>query len=222
MDDTYLIDPRHIWNEYFAISHEQGVRDNYEPWLNRWSHILDTTTGLPILDLGCGSGYDSQYLTEKGFCVVAGDFSREGLHVAHETANQAELVELDIRKGIPFSIGAFQVIIANLSLHYFRWDETQTIVDAIRGRLKMCGYLLARVSSTNDIQYGVTSGEIVERNCRICDDMLKRFFDRDDLERLFRDGWIIQGLEEQVVHCYSREKVLWEIVVQKAQSSTCQ
>ncbi|MFC1975275.1 class I SAM-dependent methyltransferase [Chloroflexota bacterium] len=141
--------------------------------------------------------------------------AREGLRVARETAKQAEMVEMDIRQGLPFSEESFQVIVANLSLHYFRWGRTQMVLREVRRRLKAGGHLLARVNSTNDNQYGAASGQLVERNCRIVNGVLKRYFDEEDIGELFRDGWDVRGLEEQMVHRYGRPKVLWEIVAQK-------
>jgi SAM-dependent methyltransferase len=215
MSNVRLVDPRQIWNERFARSRERGFQHTYEPWLDRWADVLATTGELPVLDLGCGSGYDSQYLTAKGYRVIAADFACEGLRVARDIAAQAELVEMDIRKGIPFPEGAFQAIVANLSLHYYRWRETQVVLREVRNRLRNGGYLLARVNSTRDRQHGATSGEIVERHCRIVAGVLKRFYDREDLAQLFGDGWVVEGLAEQVAHCYGRPKVLWEIVARR-------
>jgi SAM-dependent methyltransferase len=213
--DVGLIDPRRIWNERFVQFRELLLQLAYEPWLDQWAAVLDTSRDLPILDLGCGGAFDSQYLTETGFCVIASDFSCEGLRVARDIAKQATMVAMDIREGMPFSEGAFQVIVANLSLHYHRWQQTQVVMGEVRKRLRAGGYLLARVNSTKDNEYGATCGEVVEHHCRVVNGLVKRYFDQEDLRRLFGDGWLVEELAEQVVHCYPRPKVLWEIAARK-------
>jgi hypothetical protein len=129
------------------------------------------------------------------------------------------MVEMDLRGGMPFPEEAFQVIIANLCLHYFRWQQTQAILERVRGRLRVGGHLLARVNSTRDHYHGAVDHEMVERRCYIVGGILKRFFDREDLRRLFETGWMVRGLEEQVIHCYRKPKVVWEVVAEKSEGS---
>jgi hypothetical protein len=49
-------------------------------------------------------------------------------------------------------------MIADLSLHYFSWDETKKIVNEIKRVLKEDGFLLVRVNSVNDTNYGAGKG----------------------------------------------------------------
>jgi SAM-dependent methyltransferase len=215
MSAEELQDPRQIWDRWFAEAGRRGIYRNYEPWLERWISVLGTSGSLPVLDLGCGDGFDSRYLLSKGFQVVVADFSREGLTMARGMAEQANMVQMDLRDGMPFREEAFQAIVANLCLHYFRWLQTQDVVEEIRKRLMPGGYLLARVNSTEDYHHGAVGYEMVERNCYIVRGVLKRFFGREDASGLFAGGWEVKRQEEQVIHCYRKPKAVWEIVAMK-------
>ncbi|MGC9347902.1 MAG: class I SAM-dependent methyltransferase [Anaerolineae bacterium] len=235
-------DPREIWDQRFShlqplerprphrptrsrhrTTQSQRIPDAfYEPWLERWMPLLRTMGTTPVLDLGCGSGRDACYLTSYGLPVLVADFSRQALRLTEQTTQGAcaHAIELDIRNGLPFRRKAFRIIIANLSLHYHRWPQTNLIVENVRQRLKSEGYLLARFNSTNDVNYGAQSHQEVEPRCYIVDGVLKRFFNRDDFQALFQDGWRVQSLQEQLVYCYQKPKTVWEIVAQRAQGET--
>jgi SAM-dependent methyltransferase len=167
------------------------------------------------LDLGCGSGLDAYYLSGSGLGVFAVDFSWAALRMVCQKVNQATIAQVDLRQGLPFPTGRFGGVVANLSLHYFRWSETERVVAEVRRCLRPGGYLFARVNSANDRHYGAVGYQSIEANLYLVKGMLKRFFDRPDIERLFGSGWITHGLAEKVIHCYQLPKVVWELVVQK-------
>jgi hypothetical protein len=77
-------------------------------------------------------------------------------------------------------------------------------------------FSLARLNSIHDTNYGAVGHQEVERNCFLVQGMLKRFFDRQDLDRLFQAGWQVHSCREHVVHCCSKPKTVWEVVVEKA------
>jgi SAM-dependent methyltransferase len=210
-----LRDPREIWEICFAGLDKDNVRHHYEPWLARWFPLLETSRVIPLLDLGCGSGFDSRYLTSEGFSVIGADYCRSALACVSEVAPRARRVQMDLRGDLPFPDAAFQVIVANLCLHYFSGAETRAIIEKIRRRLRIGGFLMARFNSKNDVHHGAIGHEEVEPGCYIVGGMLKHFFDSEDLKQLFSKSWIIHGLEEMTIHCYSKPKVVWELVAEK-------
>jgi SAM-dependent methyltransferase len=165
--------------------------------------------------LGCGTGIDSRYLTTNGFQVIAVDHSGEALKITGATAPLAHLGQVDIIGGLPFSRESFQVIIANLSLHYFQWSQTQNIVKDVFRCLRPGGVLLARFNSKKDVNYGATGGEEIEPGYFFVNGILKRFFDQESLMQLFQTGWKIHRLEEMEVNRYRSLKVAWEVIVEK-------
>jgi SAM-dependent methyltransferase len=205
-----LTDPRQIWDERYARSRQ--LSDNYEPWLGRWLALLEARQETPILNLGCRLGLDAQYLAARGYRVIAADYSWQALQTAR---HRARVVQLDHGRGLPFAHGAFQVIVANLSLHYLRWRRTRQVVASLCCCLQAGGLLLARFNSTQDYNHGAAGHVELEAHCFVVQGVLKRFFDGPDLDRLFRRGWKMRSLQEQTVHCYTRPKVVWEVVVER-------
>jgi SAM-dependent methyltransferase len=230
MNAPELADPRAVWNDRFARIRERAAhagarpQGNYEPWLERWLPLIQPVAdGAPILDLGCGSGGDSTYLTARGFRTLAVDISREALVLtacAGCLPPDARLLEVDLRGGLPFRDGSLPIIVANLSLHYHRWEPTRAIVRDIRRCLQPGGLLLARLNSTEDMLHGARGNPHIEHNCYEVRSILKRFFDRQDLDVLFAAGpeWRVHNIEARTAHCYENPKALWEVVVEKRQA----
>ncbi len=209
-------DPREIWDQRYAVARQQGGSSlHYEPWLERWRHLLPE--GGRVLDLGCGAGHDTRWLSDAGYPVLSADFSFDALSVAKRTAAVSLFLQLDLRQGLPFSRGAFDGVIANLSLHYFPWPQTVQILGQVRESLKPGGPLLARFNSTRDSNFGAEGGRPVEPNAFWVDGMYKRFFDRESLEELFGSGWKLLALEEMTIHRYQAPKVLWEAAALKVE-----
>ena len=80
--------------------------------------------------------------------------------------------------------------------------------------MKANGYLIGRVNSVNDINYGAGSGEEIEKNFYLTQSGHKRFFDREDIEYYFGEFEIEHCKEERIVK-YGDEKKAWEFVVRK-------
>lgn len=196
--------------------HAQGVYQHpYEPWLERWRDLWSSYQGGPVLDLGCGVGRDTCYLTTQGLCVVAADRSEIALRQVRAHVPQAIPVVLDIGDCLPFGPASFPLIVANLSLHYFGGAHACEIMDHIVACLQMGGWLLARFNSVNDAQYGAVGHREVEPSCFLINGRLKRFFDRKALVGLFADHWTLHSLDERIFKGYGKPKVLWEVAVRR-------
>ena len=178
--------------------------------------LLTATKGCRILDLGCGTGSDTQCLLNDGYHVVSVDFSREALSIAHRTVGGGCFVQSDLRSGLPFRSSHYQLILASLVLHYFTWSDTVTIVEDIRRCLHVNGCLLARLNSVEDVNFGAKGNPEIERGLYFVNGISKRFFDRDDVERLFADGWQIFDLRKQTTRRADMQKHLLEVRVVKA------
>ena len=86
----------------------------------------------------------------------------------------------------------------------------------IRRCLREGGFLLLRVNSTRDLHREADGEDEIEPNLFMMGGRLKRFFDRDALERLIGAGWKRHALEEIEVGRYSGPKFLWEAVLEKS------
>lgn len=187
---------------------------NYDLWLDKHIKILEKSKEEYIVDLGCGSGGDSLYLSERDYKVVACDYSEEALKIINKFLPEVETLQMDITKTFPFENESAEIIIADLSLHYFDDETTKSIIKEIRRVLKRNGYLIGRVNSTNDLNYGAGSGEEIEKNFYLTEEGYKRFFSENDIRYYFKE-FVIKVCEEKSVLKYGNEKKAFEFLCRK-------
>jgi SAM-dependent methyltransferase len=185
-----------------------------DPWLARWLKLIGERAGrLPVLELGCGGGRDTEVLAAAGHRVIAVDLSPQSVAKARTRVPHAEVHCQDIRAPLPAD--AAGVVVASLSLHYFPWPETEALVGRIRGVLSPAGVLLCRLNSTNDHHFGASGHPRIDENFYLVNGEPKRFFDRAAVDRLFSPGWRMLSAEERTIDRYDRPKAAWEVVLEK-------
>ncbi len=219
MDELY----RQRSLEYWNAAHDRqgtdrsGIRT--DDWLEAFDGILTRTVG-PILDLGCGGGNDTLYLIGRGKQVCACDQSPSAIRRLKE--NFPEIREarcLNMLDGLPYPDRSFEVIIADLCLHYFTGEDTGYVIAEIRRVLTPGGHLLFRVNSVHDVLHGAGQGRLVEPHLyETKDGTLKRFFDEEDIRYFFGD-FRIKYLHEETMTRYGLEKRLFRVCAQKPESS---
>ncbi|TVY10121.1 methyltransferase domain-containing protein [Paenibacillus cremeus] len=202
-----------FWNEHYEGIRTEQVR--YDFWLEPFQEVLSSSNGIPILDLGCGAGNDTLYLTERGYQVISCDLSEEALKHASQLVPTAQTQQLNLLEPLPFSDDSAQVIISDLSLHYFAWADTEKVAAEIHRVLRPGGVLLCRVNSTHDVEYGAGQGAQLEPHYFEWEGKRKRFFDRGQLEKLFCQGWKITRMDEQSMNRYGKPKQVWVLAAQK-------
>ena len=130
--------------EYFEHTVDIDMRENWE----RFTRILPE--GGSILDLGCGSGRDSEYFISCGFDVTAMDASDEmcdlaSIHIGQDVLNLS-FAEMDFDK-------VFDGIWANASLLHVPENEIEDILTKTINSLKINGVLYM------SFRYGDFEGE---------------------------------------------------------------
>ncbi|MBP3581273.1 MAG: class I SAM-dependent methyltransferase, partial [Clostridia bacterium] len=134
-----------FWNNAFRTYKVDKIK--YAKWLDAYQDIIKSCK-TSALDLGCGAGSDSYYLTQKGLDVIACDYSPVALETAIKEAPKAKTMLVDVSKPLPFDDNSFDLVVADLSLHYFDTETTIKIMQEIKRILTKNGHLLARVNST--------------------------------------------------------------------------
>ena len=204
------------FSDYWNENHKKFLAKQitYDNWLDDYKDVLDKCK-TQVLDLGCGGGNDTLYLTERGFRVVACDYSEVALDKIKQNFKDVETKLIDISQTLPFENQSFDLIIADLSLHYFDEKTTKSILKEIKRILTSNGSLIARVNSTEDINHGAGQGEKIEENFYFVEGYNKRFFTIADAEKFFS----IIGTPN-VKHAdmlrYSKPKKVIQINVQKS------
>ena len=203
------------FEEYWNNTHKKYNQGKpiYDHWLDKYMELF-TNIKTPILDLGSGTGNDTLYLSEKGYSVIACDFSNEALENVKKYIPAAQAKLLDISKKLPFYDNMFEIIIADLSLHYFDNETTTEIMKEIKRILKDGGHLLARVNSVNDINHGAGQGKKIEENFYYVEGYNKRFFNLNDVNKYFSIIGKVKSKEAEMLR-YEKPKKLIEIMVTK-------
>ena len=200
-----------FWNKTFK--EQAGDKPVFDDWLDKYLNILKKAS-TPILDLGCGKGNNALYLTEKGFNVVACDYSKEAIKSLKKFVPKAKTKLVDISKKLPFNNQEFEIIIADLSLHYFDSKTTMQIMKEIKRILKKGGHIFARVNSLNDTNHGAGQGVKLEENYYFVDGYNKRFFSVDEACKYFSIIGEVKAFEAEMFRL-KKPKNLIEICVEK-------
>ncbi len=202
---------RKYWDQTYKKYLNEDVK--YDDWLDKYQYILSTCQ-TNVLDFGSGTGNDTLYLVERGYSVLACDYSKVALQILKKNVRNAKTKLLDISKTLPFSDDSFDVVIADLSLHYFDEKTTEKIMRELKRILTPHGHLIARVNSLNDINFGAGQGQKIEENYYFVDGYNKRFFNKEDVFKYFS---IIGDvfITEAVMDRYEKPKNVLEILVTK-------
>lgn len=187
-----------------------------DPWLNRWVALIKARAGDgPVLEIGCGFGDDTASLAKAGLRVIGFDTSRASVASTRIRVPSARIERRDIRDPLPDDATDLGAALASLSLHYFPWEDTVSIVDRVRLALRLGGVLLCRLNSTEDRNFGAEGYEEIEANYFLVNGQPKRFFDEVAVSRLFVDGWKTIAIEHITTDKYQKPKAAWEVILER-------
>ena len=206
-----MSEDKSYWNNVYKEKSNEKII--YDLWLDKHEDIIGKCKDKPVLDMGCGTGNNLLYLTERGFKdIYACDYSEEALKIVRSNFKDVKLLEHNITKKLPYKDGCMSLIIADLSLHYFKKRKTIDIIKEIKRILKDDGYLIGRVNSMNDTNYGASDGEEIEEHYYLTKDGYKRFFDEEDIRYFFKD-FNIKCCSEESMFRYGAEKKTIEFLI---------
>lgn len=207
-----------VWNDLHK-EFRQNTNNilNYDNWLEQFNNIIDGVS-TEIVDLGCGvTGNNTMYLIERNKKVVSCDFAEEALKVIKEKIPNSKTLLFDMTNGLPFDDLSKELVIADLSLHYFNDKTTKKIISEINRILIPGGYLMMRVNSTNSDEFNkiiANKTNPIEPHLYFTKNMEKRFFDKEDIENYFKE-WSIEYMNEQNMNRWSKNKIIWKCLIKK-------
>lgn len=202
------------WNELHR-EFAQKNKPKYDGWLDEFETIISKIK-TEIIDLGCGvTGNNTLYLLEKGKKVLSCDFAEEALN-AVKNIEGAKTLLFDMLDDFPFEDNSTDLVIADLSLHYFREKDTIKIINEIKRILKPNGHLFFRLNSTNSTEYKnliENNEKQIEPNLYFSNNMEKRFFSESDIKEFFKD-WKLICIKEENMSRWCPDKIVWKCAVQ--------
>ena len=127
------------WNKHINKELEEDF------WIDEYKAYFKSNG--KCLDLGCGIGQYSKKLMGYGYDVVSADISDIALNKVRDF--NKNVVKLDMRNDLPFQNSEFDIVFANLSIHYFSDADTKKLLLEIKRILKENGLF---IGSVNGIQ----------------------------------------------------------------------
>lgn len=210
MDKSY-------WNEKYWVRHmRDDDLDNIEdPWIEKYEDIFTTHKGA-LLDLGCGVGQYSKYFSDKGFEVTSADISERALEYLSAKMPQISTVRLDMTEQLPFADKSFDVVFANLSIHFFSKAETEALIGEIKRILKDDGIFIGSCNSSAAYKYIEHKSSVIEDGFYLEDGGRSvRLFDKAQFDYFFRNWREITLCEIETIR-FNKSKSMWEFVYKKA------
>lgn len=214
MDNLY----KDRWNElHKKFSENANNIMKYDEWLEAFKEIIENVD-TEIIDLGCGAtGNNTLYLIERNKKVVSCDYAEEALNVIKEHIPNSKTCLFDMTNKFPFEDNYTELVIADLSLHYFKKEVTSNTINEIKRILKPNGYLIFRVNSIKTAEFKKIEEqgtEEIEERLFFSNGMEKRFFTEEDIREFFED-WNITFINEENMNRWSEDKIVWRCAVQK-------
>ena len=140
----------HLSQEHDWASRKLSVIEQQVDWIARQLPV-----GATILDLGCGPGFYTQRLAQRGFDCTGVDFSPASVQWAREQAQSAALdidyQEQDVRDYQPD--GTFDFVMMTFGeINVFSFEDAQRLVARSAAWLKPGGKLLIEVHTFDEVK----------------------------------------------------------------------
>ncbi|MFZ1682801.1 MAG: class I SAM-dependent methyltransferase [Candidatus Zixiibacteriota bacterium] len=142
-----------VWND----AYETGV----SPWDGgapdeHLVHLVQSGKILAgrVLDIGCGTGNESIYLSKAGFIVTGLDISRDAIEKAREKAKtenvSTEFLVADILGSLPFANNDFDLVIDRACFHFVPAERIPIYMENLGRILRSGGSYILYAASDQD------------------------------------------------------------------------
>ena len=145
-----------------------------------------------VLELGCSTGYMTQWLAAAGCDVTGVEVSPEAAEEARQWAQEVVVGDLDsLDLEAQFGDRRFEAVLCGDVLEHLR-DPGRVLV-AARRLLEPGGVVVASVPNVahGDVRLELLAGRFEYRNLGLLDDTHVRLFTRDSLQQLLRDSGLV-------------------------------
>jgi len=134
LDEDFPVSNFDPWSEHY----DESVNDDRYPFtgyalvLEECVRLADVRPGMPILDLGAGTGNLAKLFVSLGCELWCTDFSNAMLAKARQKIPQARFLLHDLRMPFPLDLGRrFNRVVSAYVFHHFELDEKVAIIKRI-------------------------------------------------------------------------------------------
>jgi len=152
-----------------------------------WKSFLPNSK---ILDLGCGQGIDSLFLSKNGFLITAIDSSNVAINQIKIKKDEFKLDNLELICGDinDFNIekNKYQVIICRNVLNFLDKDKALKILKSLQDNIQKGSYIITEVFTKNDPSF-------------LSDNKFTNYFEEQELLNIFSGYKIFYYLENTIL-----------------------
>lgn len=204
------------WDKVYWEKHlkEDDLENIEELWVKKYENIIINDDYKKVLDLGCGIGQYTKYFIEKGYDVVATDISKKALDYLSNKNPRVKTVLQDMTDKLKFNDNEFDIVFANLSIHFFNEEDTQKLLNEIHRILKPNGLFIGSVNSTSAYEFIKDHVTEIEKNYYASNGRNVRLFDESQFEMYFKNFDKVV-LNEIIEKRFKHSKNMWEFIYKK-------
>ena len=184
----------YFWNDEYWKEHINSKLEE-DIWIDDYKEFF-LKKGL-CLDLGCGIGQFTKKLMEYGYDVVSADISNIALNKVKEFNNN--IINVDMRKELPFDNNKFDIVFANLSIHYFSDIETKKLISEVQRILKKDGLFIGSVNGIQGYEKIKDTAEIIDKHYYSNQGKYIRLFDINDVKNYLSDFEFLKLEEKETI-----------------------
>lgn len=193
-------------DEYWKENINKTLEDDL--WIEEYRDFFHQSG--QCLDLGCGIGQYSKVLMSYGYNVTSADISNIALNKVKEF-NQ-NVIQIDMREELPFAQETFDLVFANLSIHYFSDKDTKKLMEEIKRILKKDGLFIGSVNGIQGLEAIKETAKVLEHHFYLNKNKYIRLFDAEDLKKYLAIFHIIKIDERETIRFSNKKNYLVFIV----------
>ena len=197
MKDTYFKNDEY-WKDHISKEIEEDI------WIREYKEYFNRKG--KCLDLGCGIGQYSKELMSYGYEVTSSDISDMALEKVKEF--NSNVIKLDMKEKLPFSDNEFDLVFANLSIHYFSDKDTKKLMLEIKRILKKDGLFIGSVNGLEGYEKIKETAIEIEKHYWFNKNKYIRLFDKEDLKKYLSIFNIINIEERETIRFEHKKNYL--------------
>lgn len=162
------------------------------PYIHEITRKLKKYQAKKVLDLACGSGWLSIFMSKYGFDVTGIDIAKPAIDLgklwAKEDGANVNFLCGDIFN-LPFKDGSFDAVICNSSLEHFRLDQAEVIFEKVHNILSDGGFVFGcfdKVASGTKGEFHELGDGTHVYTDKMREGMMLRNYSDDELKALFK------------------------------------